>query len=271
MKMNMVMFVVVGMALATPAQAVNPLDKVFSLMDELTAKIVKDGEDAEKAYGEFFEWCDDSSKNSGNEIKTYTAKKGKLEAKITELTEDAEAASAKVEDLAGRIAQNEKDVSDATKIFDKETADFEAGEAELASTVDTLSRAMSIIEREMAKNPAAFAQIDTSSIKGLINALSVVSDAAAFATDDKKKLAALLQSDDSELEFGAPKAANYKSQSGGIFDVLGDMKDKAEEQLDTLRKEYVATKQNYNMLKQSLTSQLAADNKDLTEQKSGKA
>merc|ERR1712159_717112 len=72
-------------------------------------------------------------------------------------------------------------------------------------------------------------------------------------------------------EFGAPAAAVYKSHSSSIFDVLEDMKEKAEGQLAELRKAEATTKHNYNMLKQSLTDQIEADTKDMEEEKSLKA
>merc|ERR1719174_1496179 len=70
---------------------------------------------------------------------------------------------------------------------------------------------------------------------------------------------------------GAPAAAVYKSHSGSIFDILEDMKEKAEGQLADLRKAESTTKHNYNMLKQSLEDQIEADTKDMDEEKSLKA
>merc|ERR1719235_1224672 len=70
---------------------------------------------------------------------------------------------------------------------------------------------------------------------------------------------------------GAPAAAVYKTHSSSIFDVLEDMKERAEGQLAELRKAESATKHNYNMLKQSLEDQMDADNKDMNEEKSLKA
>jgi len=78
------------------------------------------------------------------------------------------------------------------------------------------------------------------------------------------------QGDDSE-EFGAPTAATYKSHSGGIIDVLEDLKEKAESQLAELRKAEGADKQNYDMLKQSLEAQVAADTNDMKEEKAAQA
>merc|ERR1719453_595242 len=154
-----------------------------------------------------------------------------------------------------------------------EAEDFATAEGELVGTVDTLGRAIGILEREASKNPAAFNQIDTTNMNSLTQALGSVIDAAGFTASDKKKLTALVQSrqsdDDDDSEYGAPAAASYKSHSGSIVDLLGDMKEKAEGELSDLRKAESAAKQNFNMLKGSLDGQIAADNKDLTDNKNG--
>lgn len=139
--------------------------------------------------------------------------------------------TSKIGDLAAAIATNDADLKEANSVREKEAADFTAAEAELADGVDTLGRAIGIIERESAKNPAAFAQIDTSNMQKLTQAIGAVVDAAAFTGNDKQKLMALVQnqaSDDDDDESGAPAPDAYKSHSGGILDVLGDMKDKAD-------------------------------------------
>ena len=70
---------------------------------------------------------------------------------------------------------------------------------------------------------------------------------------------------------GAPATVAYKSRSDGIVDVLQDLKEKAEEDLNTLRKAETNDRRNYEMLKQSLEDQVAADMKDMDNTKSGRA
>jgi len=250
----------------------NPLGKVFELMSALEAKIVKEGEAEAKAFKEFFEWCDSSSQNLNNDIKTGKKSQEKLTAKIGELTSDIEVGNSKIEELSAAISTNDGELSDATAVREKEHADFAAAEKELVETVDTLDRAVSIISTEMAKNPAALAQIDSSNMDSLLKSLSAVVDAAGFTTNDQKKLVALVQarqgSEDSDM--GAPAAATYKSQSGGIVDVLEDLKEKAEGELAEARKAESSAKHNYDMMKQSLEDQIAADTKDMNEEKAAK-
>jgi hypothetical protein len=255
----------------------NPLGTVFSLMDELTAKITAQGEKEAKAYKEYVEWCDDAAANVKYDIKSAKSKKEELEASIVKSTDDATASASQIEDLASAIAADSSELKQATTIREKESADFAASEAELVESVDTLGRAISIIGREMSKNPALMQQVNSGNMGKLLTSLSTVVDAAAFSVSDRDHLMALVQNrqkaadeeDDSEL--GAPAPASYKSHSSNIMDVLEDLKEKAEEELADLRKAESATKHNYLMLKQSLDDQMAADTKDLNEQKTAKA
>jgi len=253
----------------------NPLGKVMELMDSLTAKITAEGEAEAKAFKEYFEWCDDAAANLHNEIKTGTKNQEDLEAAISKATADIEASTAKIEELSASISADEKELKEATAVREKEVATFEASEKELVDAIDTLDRAVGILQKEMSKNPAALAQVDTKNLDSVIKSLGAVINAASFSAQDQQKLVALVQSqqgaeaDDEDL--AAPAAAVYKTHSSSIFDVLEDMKEKAEGQLAELRKAESATKHNYNMLRQSLEDQMEADTKDMDEEKSLKA
>jgi len=263
------------LAVSANGEAANPLGTVVSLLDELTAKVTNDGEVEAKAYAEYVEWCDDTSKNVAYAIETATAQKDKLEANIGELGSEIETATSKIDDLASAIATAEGEVTAATQIRDKEAADFAASEKELVTAMDQLTRAIGILEREMAKNPAAFAQVANQNMDSVLAAFSTVLDAASFSSSDRKQLAALVQaqqeSADADEDVGAPAAATYKTHSTNIMDVLEDLKEKAEGQLSDLRKAEVNTRHNFDMLKQSLEDQASNDNKHMENEKAGRA
>merc|ERR1712008_156961 len=228
-----------------------------------------------KAYKEYFTWCADMAKNAGFEIKTAEATKEKLEAKIGELASSITVSVSKIEELVASIAADDAELKNATAIRKKENDEFTKNEAELMDCLDTLERAIGILSKEMEKNPAALAQIDTSSTERLVQTLGAVISAAGFAGADRTKLVALIQSQqdtgEDNQDTGAPAAAGYKSHSSGIIDVLEDMKEKAESELSDLRKEETNSQHNYDMLKQSLQDQMAADTKDMEDEKAGKA
>merc|ERR1719367_357543 len=250
----------------------SPLSKVLDLMADLAAKITKEGEAEAKAYTEYFDWCDDMARNAGFEIKTAEAKKEKLEGLIGELTSTISVCTSKIDDLVAAIATDDGELKEATTVRGKEAADFAKNEAELMDVIDTLERAIALISKEMAKKPAALAQIDTSSNTRLVQTLGTMIDAAGLNGIDKQKLVALVQSQSSDdQEPGAPEAAVYKTHSSGILDVLEDMKEKAKGSLSDLRKEETNSKHNFEMLKQSLEDQMAADTKDMEDEKAAKA
>jgi len=270
-------FIIAAFPTALAIQAdVNPLSKTIQLLDSLSAKISAEGAAAEKSYKEYVAWCDDASSNLKYEIKTGEAKKEELQATIAKASANTEACIDKIEDLAGSIAADERELAEATSVRNKEAADFAASEAELVDAIDTLDRAVMVLQKEMKKNPAALAQVNVgSTMNNLLKSLNAVIDAASFPITHQKKLASLVQahqsSDSDDDDFGAPSAAVYKSHSSSIFDVLEDMKEKAEGQLSDLRKAESSTRHNFDMLKQSLTDQVEADTKDSNEEKATKA
>jgi len=72
------------------------------------------------------------------------------------------------------------------------------------------------------------------------------------------------------LDLGSPAAASYKTHSSSILDLLEDLREKAEEQLSDLRKAEGNNKHNFEMVKQSLEDQAAADTKDMDDEKAGR-
>jgi hypothetical protein len=253
--------------------AVSPTEKTIQLLDGLSAKIVKEGEEEAKLYEKFTAYCNDESKETQFEIKTSKADAERASAAVADETAKIGAAEAKIEELSSTIATAEKDLAAATKIREKENVDFEKVQAELMEGVSMLERAIAIIEREMAKT--GFIQ-GADSMKKVSDALTVVMDAAMVNSGDKAKVQALLQSqtaeDDLELQpTGAPDPAAYKSKSGGIVDTLEDMLEKAKAELADAQKAEMNSKFDYEQLKQKLEDAMKFGTKELDETKAAKA
>merc|ERR1719174_1539404 len=276
----MLMFLtLVAVSPATASQA-NPIEKIIEMISDLQAKVISEGEDAQKTYDEYAEWCEDRSTQLGFEIKTAKAEKADLEATIEEETSSSAALETKIEELSNDIKTDEADLAAATKVRETEAADFAAEEKELTEVLDMLERATSILSKEMAKSGASMLQLKSAS--SLTQALSVMVQASMLTSADASRLTALVQttqeSDDSDSESGAPAAAVYEGHSDGIIGTLEGLTEKAEGQLDKARKTERTSAQNYDMLKQSLTdaikfanSDMAKAKKSLAESQEGKA
>merc|ERR1719353_2091604 len=169
-----------------------PIEKVLQMLGDLQAKIIGEGHDAQKVYDEFAEFCEDRSRELGFEIKTGKAQKKDLEATIADEAAKAESLTAKTEELSSAISVDEADLKAATEIRTKENTAFEAEEKELMDVIDTLQRAIGILEKEMAKSGAA-SMMQLKSASSVAQALAVMVEATSLSSADASKLTALLQ------------------------------------------------------------------------------
>jgi len=252
--------------LGTPGRAIeaSPIAKIIQMISDLQAKILAEGAESQRIYEEFAEFCEHRSKDLQYDIKTGKDEKAELEATIAKEDAKAGALSEKIDELAGAIATDEADLKKATEIREKEYADFSAEEKELLEVIDMIKRAIGILEREMAKSGAAMVQLKNSG--GVLEALNVLVHASALNAQDGEKLTALIQNSKQAAEdedAGAPAAATYEGHSSGIIETLENLLEEAEGQLSEARKKETSSKNNYEMLKQSLEGDIANANKDL--------
>merc|ERR1719359_281368 len=265
MKSVAVAAILMALAFVSPASAIqaSPIEKILEMISDLQTKVIGEGKDAQAAYDEYAEWCEDRSKNLGFEIKDGNTNVAALKATIEEETSSSAALETKIEQLSNDIKTDEADLDAATKIREKEAADFAAEEKELTQVIDMLERATSILSKEMAKSGASMLQLKSAT--SITQALSVMVQASMMSSADAKSLTALVQTEqsDSDSEMGAPAAAVYEGHSDGIIGTLEGLTEKAEGQLDKARKTESTALQNFQMLKQSLTDSVEFANKDM--------
>merc|ERR1712182_118660 len=107
------------------------------------------------------------------------------------------------------------DLKAATEIRDKEHGEFVTAEAELVDALDTLDRAIGIIEKNMKGSALVQTRVNLKDVSGVVDALKAVIDAASLNVHDKKTLLGLAQNADSEdVMMGAPDPDAYKSHGG---------------------------------------------------------
>merc|ERR1719182_380541 len=191
------------------------------MIGDLQSKIIAEGNDAQKEYTEFSEFCEDRSRELGFEIKTGKAGVKDLEAAIAKEASTADSLNAKIEELSSAIATDEADLKAATDIRNKEQASFEAEEKELVDVIGTVERAIGILEKEMSKSGSA-SMMQLQSATSVVSALAIMVDATSLSSADSSKLAALLQNtqESEDDSMGAPAPAVYKGKSGGIVETM---------------------------------------------------
>merc|ERR1712194_603087 len=107
----------------------------------------------------------------------------------------------------------------------------------------------------------------------VVDALEAMVRASLIEVSDASRLTAFVQSaqkeSDDDDDAGAPAAAVYKSQSGGIVDTIQDLLEKAEDQLADIRKTETKNTNNFGLLEQSLEDEIKFANNDLDAAKKG--
>jgi len=221
----------------------NPLGKVFELMGALEAKITKEGEAEAKAFKEFFEWCDESSKNLNNEIKTAKKSKEKLTAKIDELASDIEVSDSKVEDLAKAISTNEGELKEATAIREKEAGEYGGFKTESESQIAAIGKAVAALEKGAG---GAFLQTPSA---GLLRSL-LQSSKLNLENNDRDEVTSFL---------AASQESEYAPASGEITGILKQMGDEMSASLSQATKDENAAIKAHAALVAAKNKEIAAN------------
>merc|ERR1719265_1220580 len=213
---------------------------------------------------EFTKWCDEESNDKEDAITSAQRTMNDLSASIEDATGSISSLNSETDDLASKISAADQELSEATKVRNDERASFEAAEKELTETLDTLERAIVVLKR----GQTGFMQTKGGSkqLETLADTLSKIVRASWVPAEEKVKVQSLLQSQDGDEDLSLQPqatAAAYESKGGGILDVLGDLKTKAEDSLSSSRKAEMEASHAYEMLKSSLEMELAQMNKRL--------
>lgn len=248
----------------------SPVGKVIEMISDLQAKVIKEGEATQATYEEFSTWCEERAGETQREITPAKNEVMNLKASIEKESATIQTSTGTIEELAGEIASAEADLAAATKIRKSENADFLTFEADTADTIDTIERAIGVIEKGLTGG-ASMMQFQNAG--GVVQALAAMVRAESISGGDGKKLTALLQSDSDDDDTGAPAGAVFENSagSGNILDSLNGLLEKANSQLEDSRATEKSSLQNFDMLAMSLKDQSKFANKELDEAKKAKA
>jgi len=235
------------------AGTASPISKVLELLGGMEEKTKKQAQEAEAAIKEADDFCHRRSDDLGYSIKTSTNEKDELEAKVAKSASKIDSIATTLQETAQSIEANEAELTKATEVREKEKADFAASEKDLIDTMDSLKRAVSVLEKETAdKKGKSESLLQVQQAPDIFSALEAMVSGSLISAADRQDLAAFLQNSGSQ----APVAAAYESKSGGVTEMLEDLQDKAKAELNSLRKKENESRSNYQLLHQSLKDEI---------------
>lgn len=273
MKSALVLLGLVGVAVAMRQPASADIKKVVELLQGMRTKVQKQIKQEAADWEEYGEWFRKTKQETEYDLKDSTDDLERAQACASDAAAKTQEYTSKIADLAKSITEDSEEADKATKVRAEEKADFEKSQMELVDAVDTLVRAAVIIRKATGgagsgSSAAAF----KSAMLQVAGTLSTIMDAAYVSVDDRAKLQSLLQSqkkddkddddDDKPSGYAQPTAAAYESHAGNIIDVLAGLKEKAEAELNTLRKDEMNKQHNFDMLHQKLTDSVNVADSD---------
>jgi len=255
------------------ATAVSPVQKVIELLDDLKSKVEADLASEEKLMEEYTTWCDETANEKEDSITSSKRTIKDLQATIENAEASIQTLTSTIDELTGKISASEGDLKKANSIRAGEHKDFAAAEKELVDTVDSLSRASSVLKKNLGFLQSGRAAKDL----GLMaSGLQKIVEASWVNQHQKAVLQSLIQAqsgesdEDLDLQPQASTSA-YESKSGGILDTIADMQEKAEESLSSTRQEESNAVHAFQMVKQGLEGETKVMKKQLGEATSGRA
>jgi len=178
----------VGVLASGVAGTASPISKVLELLGGMEEKTKKQGQEADDAIKEADDFCHRRSDDLGYSIKTSTNEKDDLEAKIAKSGSKIESIATTLQETAQSIEANEAELAKATEVRDKEKADFATSEQDLLDTMDSMTRALGVLEKEASKNGESLLQVQQA--PNLIFALEAMVSKSLISTADHDGLTA---------------------------------------------------------------------------------
>jgi len=232
------------------AASVTPLQKVVEMLGGMlaTGKSEKNVEETE--FATFQQWCDSTQTASKRSIDEGAAQIEQLTADILKSEADAETLGAEAADLLAEADAMQVELDNETSVRKTEKADYDAMHADFSESVDAVERAIATLKSRGADVKQSLIQLR--SIRHI-------------PQDMQDSIESLLSTKQ------APEANAYESQSGGVVKMLEKLRLKFQDERLALQKAELASKGNYEVLKQRLTDNIKENQKVASKKQAVKA
>jgi len=199
---------------ATTQNAVNPIRKVVTMLQDMTTKVTEEGKKEEELYKKFMCYC----KNNGGDLTaSIEAAQTKIESVTAELKSGEERKAQTEADLKehqGSRAEAEDTMATATALREKEAGEYAKEKADLETNVAAIGKAVAALEKGMG---GAFLQTTAASL-----VRSFAMERANLPDATRQELLSFLSGTQGE---------DYAPASGDITGILKQMGDEMSKSL----------------------------------------
>jgi len=229
------------------------VNKVITMLEDLQAQVLAEGEKEAASYNKFACFCKDSTTEKNEAITKGTDDKASLTTTITDLNEKRDDLDEDIEALEEDIETTQSELDKATEERKETLGVYEKNAADLEGALSALDGAIEVIKAS--KNPT-FAQI--TSIAKTVKSASLMADALGLGSaKNQQTLAFFLQQDPSV------PMEDYKFHSQSVIDTLEQLKGDFRAEKNDVDASEVKSVAEYNALKQEKLDHIKAKNLEM--------
>jgi chromosome segregation ATPase len=238
------------------------VNKVITMLEDLQAQVLAEGEKEAASYNEFACFCKDTTQEKSEAITKGTDDKEALTTTINDLSEKRDELDDKIAELEGDIEEAQSELDKATKerhetlqVYEKNAADLEGALAALDGAIDAL---------KASKNPSF---IEINRVAKTVQTAAVLADALGLgnAAHVQRTLGFFLQEKQPEVEM-----EDYKFHSQDVIETLEQLKKEFRATKNEVDADEVKSVAEYDALKQEKLDFIKAKNSELDQAKKDK-
>jgi len=226
-----------------------PAARVVAMLRDMKEQLEKENEEDKEIYEKMQCWCTTNDKEKSQAIKDAEERIDQLNSTIEELSAKAARLDTEITNLKEELASNQQALAEATKMREKQLAEFTQAERDMLDAIDKLKQAVEVLSKH---NTTGFLQ--ESYLVSLASMIHSIVDHHAdiigetITPSQRRVLQGFLQ---------APAYKSYNSRSGEIFGILRDMQETFEKNLSESQKEELRRQKAFEDLRKAKEEEIA--------------
>jgi len=236
------------------------VNKVITLLKDLQAKVLSEGEEEARTYNKFACFCKTTQKEKSESIKTGKSEKTSLSADISKYSKERDALDDKISKLNDAITAAQKKMKEATDLSNHELDVYQTNEADMKSAITSLTEAIKVLKSS--KGPSL---VQLQNVGNTVREAALMADALGLGGETAEHAASfLLQEANRDVPV---EMEDYKFHSGGIVKTLENLLNEFRKEQSSLNADEVKRVQAHTMLIQDKTDFVKAKTVELDEAK----
>jgi hypothetical protein len=191
------------------------VNKVITMLEDLQAQVLHEGEKEAKSYNEFACFCKDMTSEKSDAITKGTDDKTSISSTIADLNEKRDQYDDTIQELTTEIEEAEGEMKESAKERKATLTVYEKNEADLAGALEALKNAIDVLK---ASKKPSLAQVQ--SVAKTVRAASLMADALGLGGAETQRVAAMFLQQDPEVPM-----EDYKFKSGSVIETLEKLQD----------------------------------------------